>query len=318
MSFYDIPSDFVSKLTGKYESAVANEHIVFAGDSAISEIVERKVKDKTYEFQLTHLETLKKRPAKGSKEENPFAKPEPELTILDSYGPNDEFRVVFNKFPVVPNHFMIITKEFVSQNTPLSPIEINASYSILTHLKKHDRSGKNWFAFYNCGQQSGASQPHKHIQFMTLPNGYTPPIDSIANSSPAFIPSAKQEPLQDSSLPFAHYVARLPDDISDLNEDDLTMYFSSLLQRALTTLKQNGHNHISYNFCLTTKYMMVVPRASGYYKDLLGVNSCGVMGLFLCKNQELVDLVKHDGPENVLASVGLPNTSGEPTDEYHY
>ena len=55
-----------------------------------------------------------------------------------------------------------------------------ATYKILQALKNQnqnqnqnqnlDQNTENWFAFYNCGPESGASQPHKHIQFMTLPS----------------------------------------------------------------------------------------------------------------------------------------------------
>lgn len=318
MSLIEVSSNFFETLSEKYDFASKNDLVLFNGELAINELVNVQSNGKEYEYQLTLLDTLKHKPEKGNKDDNPFLKPEPELTILDNFGPNKEFKIIFNKFPVVPKHFMLVTKEFKSQDTPLSPDELIATYSILSTLKKQDKSGLNWFAFYNCGPNSGASQPHKHIQFMTLPNGYTPSGEILANTSSPFIPNDKEEPLQDPDLPYAHFLARLPDNENDLEGDDLTMYFVSLLQRALTVLKENEQDHISYNFCLTTKYMMLVPRSNGLYKNSLGINSCGAMGLFLCKSQELLDLIKHDGPENLLSEVGFPNTAGQPTDEYHY
>lgn len=314
LKLVDLPDNFFDILSEKYDAAVKGDHLLFSGDQAVKEIIEKNSKP----YQITLLETLEHRPEKGTKENNPFAKPEPELTILDQYGNDNEFKIIFNKFPVVPRHFMMITKEFKSQDTPLSPSELLAVYSILINLKKQDKSSDNWFAFFNCGPESGASQPHKHVQFLTLPENYTPNSEVIADTSAPFIPNTKQEPLQDGELLHAHFIARLPDNFHDLEEDDLTMYFTSLLQRTLTVLRQNNHNHISYNFILTTKYMMLVPRSVGKYKDQLGINSCGVMGLILCKNKQLVDLVKTDGPDAVLLGVGFPNTAGEPTDEYHY
>lgn len=313
----EVPADFYSKLTAKYEAALKDHHLVFNGESATSEIIERTVNDTTIDYQLTLLHSLQHRPENGKKEDNPFAKPEPELTILDTFGVDEEFRVVFNKFPVVPYHFMVVSKEFKLQDTPLSPTELAATFSLLKHLKKSNKA-KNWFAFYNCGPQSGASQPHKHIQFMTLPDNYVPHAELVANKSQPFIPSAKEEPLQDASVPYAHFIGRLPDDLSSLSDDDLTMYFVSLLQRTLTVLRDSGQKHISYNVVITTKYLMLVPRSSAKYEDLLGINSCGVVGLFLCKNEELLNKVKNVGPEKLLEAVGFPNTSGEGTDEYHY
>lgn len=313
---YNLPKDFYQQLTSKYEEAIENGHMKFNGESATHEVIHEKFDNSTIDVQLTHLPSLIHRPDKGDQTKNVFAEPEPELTIIDSYGPEDEFRIVFNKYPVVAKHFMIITKEYKPQTTPLSTNELIGSYTILNHLKNLNLD-ENWFAFYNCGEASGASQPHKHIQFMTLPKNFETYAEKLANTSTPFIPSVRDEPLQNGDLPFAHFVARLPDNASDLNEDDLTMYFVSLLQRALTVLRENDSNSISYNVILTTKYMMIVPRANGCYKDL-GVNSCGILGLLLCKNEELFNLVKTDGPAEIFKSVGFPNTSGQKSDEYHY
>lgn len=311
----DLPEDFVQKLYAKYQAAVDGDNLVFNGEAATKEILTETINDSSYNFELTELRSLEKRPETGNVNDNPFAKPEPELTIVPSL--DNDFRIVFNKFPVVPAHFMMVTKEFKSQNTPLSPSELTASFALLRNLKANDE-GKNWFAFYNCGPQSGASQPHKHIQFMTLPEGFTPFAETLAHKSLYFIPNEHEEPVQDPNLPFAHFVAKLPENPEELTEDILAMTFVSLLQRACTVLRDNECNHISYNFVATTEYMMVVPRASGKYKDVLGINSCGTMGLFLCKSAELVTLVRETGPTNILKELGFPTVHGQASSEYQY
>lgn len=313
---YDIPSNFYDTLDKKYQEAVKNEDIMFNGGSAINKLEQQKIGDSTFNYQITLLTSLMHRPEKGSKEKNPFEKPEKELTILDTFGPDDEFKIVFNKFPVVPRHFMMITREFKSQDSPLSPSELVGTYTLLNKVK--NESKEKWFAFYNSGPQSGASQPHKHIQFMTLPDDYKAFGEELAHTSAPFIPNQKSEPLQNKDLPFAHFVARLPPNELDLQHEDLTMYFVSLLQRCLTVLKQNGAEHISYSFIMTTDYMMLVPRSNGVYKNTIGINSCGYVGLLLCKNEETQSLVNNDGPLTILQECGFPNTSGDPVDEYHY
>lgn len=317
MSLLNLDPEFYNILYDKYETALKENHLIFNGETAIHETINRKVNGKSFQFELTLLQSLQHRPEVGNVNDNPFAKPEPELTILPSFGIKDEFRIVFNKFPVVPAHFMIVTKEFKSQDTPLSPNELVATFSVLRELKACERD-KEWFAFYNCGPESGASQPHKHIQFMTLPKGFVSFAEELANTSSPFIPNQNQEPLQDPDMPFAHFVAKLPDNPEDLTEEVLAMTFVSLLQRCLTVLKENEESHISYNFCATTKFMMLVPRSTGKFDQILGINSCGVMGLILCKDEELANLVRTTGPEIVLEAIGLPNTSGKPSDEYNY
>lgn len=311
----ELPQDFQKKLYEKYDTALKGGFLIFNGESATKEILTAELSGSPYPFELTELHSLQKRPESGSINDNPFAKPEPELTIVPSL--HEDFRVVFNKFPVVPAHFMVVTKEFKSQNTPLSPSELVVTMELLKNLKENDKE-KKWFAFYNCGPESGASQPHKHIQFMTLPEEFTPYAESLAKTSPHFIPNQFQEPLQDPNLPYAHFVARLPENTLELTEDLLAMTFVSLLQRACTVLRDNGCDHISYNFCATTEYMMIVPRSSGKYKDIFGINSCGMMGLFLCKDAELVNVVKETGPLNILKELGFPNVHGQASTEYHY
>lgn len=313
----ELKNDFCESLYKKYTSALNEKVLVFNGEAALHERMILNVANSSYSFELTELQSLQHRPEIGSVDKNPFENPEPELTIVPKFGKDNEFRIVLNKFPVVPAHFMLVTSQFKSQNTPLSPSELLSVYSVLRNLELQDKN-ENWFAFYNCGPESGASQPHKHIQFMKLPQNFEPLAEVLARTSAHFIPDQHMEPLQDPNLPFAHFLAKLPDDYKKVTEDILAMTFVSLLQRVLTVLKQNDASHISYNLLATTKYMMLVPRSSGKFKGELGINSCGFMGLFLCKNNRLVDLVKSEGPETVLSSIGFPNTAGEKSDEYHY
>lgn len=309
--------NFIDQLNDKYASAQEGNHLVFSGESANYETITSFMGGSSYAFQLIELQSLEHRPEVGTIDKNPFEKPEPELTVLSSFGDADEFRIVLNKFPVVPTHFMMITKQFKSQDTPLSPTELTSVYSILCKLKFQD-TDKKWFAFYNCGPQSGASQPHKHIQFIPLPKNYTPFTEAIANTSGPFIPNQTQEPLQDGNLPFAHFLARLPENPLEVTEEVLAMTYLSLLQRTLTVLRDSGAGHISYNCLVTTKYIMLVPRSSGKFQESLGINSCGFMGLILCKNISLAKLVKSEGPAAILGSVGFPSTVGQESDEYHY
>ncbi|EMG48060.1 hypothetical protein G210_1433 [Candida maltosa Xu316] len=317
LSDYVLPKDFYELLTSKYDTAAENKSVLFNGESAVNKIEKATIGDTTIDVQLTLLKSLMHRPETGNKESNPFLKPEPELTIIDEYGSKDkEFKVVFNKFPVVPKHFMLITKEFKSQDTPLSPNELSATYEILKTLDEQKQDdNEEWFAFYNCGPESGASQPHKHIQFMTLPSKadfkpYAGKLQTTLN------PMSKQEPAQNKDLPFAHFVVQIPDNLED--EEELSELFATVLSRTLTELRENEQSHISYNFIMTTKYLLMVPRSQGKYEDKIGINSCGFQGLFLCKNEELLKLVESEGPLTILGKVGLPNSSNKTQTEYDY
>ncbi|KAK0560649.1 bifunctional AP-4-A phosphorylase/ADP sulfurylase [Tilletia horrida] len=78
----------------------------------------------------------------------------------------DDFTVLLNKFAVLPRHFLLVTRNFVSQELPPSPRMLALAYRII--LSYPSSSSSELMAFYNCGAQSGASQPHQHIQFIAV------------------------------------------------------------------------------------------------------------------------------------------------------
>jgi ATP adenylyltransferase len=72
--------------------------------------------------------------------------------------------------------------------------------------------GKPYFSFFNCGAKSGASQPHKHVQFLPTLQGFGgPPIERVArgiklaNECASFVPVTFIHPL--FRLPITHYQA---------------------------------------------------------------------------------------------------------------
>ena len=96
--------------------------------------------------------------------------------------PFDEptYNLVLNKYPVIPHHFILTTKEYREQTDMLDEDDLAMAYSCL----------KSWepgrlFAFFNSGEHSGASQRHRHIQFLPVEDmqkdcedgGWVPLID---------------------------------------------------------------------------------------------------------------------------------------------
>jgi sulfate adenylyltransferase (ADP) / ATP adenylyltransferase len=76
--------------------------------------------------------------------------------------------LVLNKFAIVPEHFILATKEFKEQTHLLEEDDLGVAYACLQTWRDH---GRELFAFFNSGEHSGASQPHRHIQFL--------PVDSM-------------------------------------------------------------------------------------------------------------------------------------------
>lgn len=66
--------------------------------------------------------------------------------------------LVLNKFNVVPHHCLVITRQFENQSDPLNARDLAAAQRVLAAMPQ------GGLAFYNCGEHSGRSQPHKHMQ----------------------------------------------------------------------------------------------------------------------------------------------------------
>jgi ATP adenylyltransferase len=107
------------------------------------------------------------RPEGGKNPINPFLQP-PEALLIADVGYASSHILVLNKFAIVPEHFILATKEFKEQIHLLEENDLGAAYAC---LRAYADRGKELFAFFNSGKHSGASQPHRHIQFL--------PVDSM-------------------------------------------------------------------------------------------------------------------------------------------
>ncbi|KAF3916222.1 ADP-sulfurylase [Arthrobotrys entomopaga] len=124
-------------------------------------------------------------PPNPTSKSNPFLPPNPALYITSI--PRNHF-IVLNKFPVIPGHFILATNDFQQQSHPLAIGDMEAILSVLktwdsynndhnddndTHspsldLTQEAREHQALYGFFNSGRESGASQPHRHVQFIPL------------------------------------------------------------------------------------------------------------------------------------------------------
>lgn len=69
-------------------------------------------------------------------------------------------------------------------------------------------------AFYNCGPESGRSQPHKHMQVVPLPfmdgQEAQPPVHALVLHAAAAAAVAASEVFPVRGLPYQCYAALLP------------------------------------------------------------------------------------------------------------
>ncbi|KAI8060552.1 HIT-like domain-containing protein [Gongronella butleri] len=257
-------------------------------------------KDHGIEFQINYVPTLAKKPVpssihpeKGKKPVNPFLNPDPGL-IVQSY---DHYHLLLNKFCVVPYHLLIVTKEFQDQSQPLLPPDLLIAWR--TMQEAYTTPG---LIFYNCGDESGASQQHKHVQLIPLDGkGIQPPIQALFNK----IDNPKHGEIYSlNELPFVHVLLLLDAKVLENKDDEIVeeylgeMFFGLLdamfQQLRIADPERPRGTKASYNFIMTSRYMMLVPRRAecGVLKSSSGnvlrlsMNSMSFAGFLLAKTRE--------------------------------
>lgn len=126
---------------------------------------------------------------------------------------------------------------------------------------------KRLFAFFNSGDASGASQPHRHLQFLPVESmrqdecgSWEPLVDRCSEAQEVGSSGCRQL----GQLPFANFVIPIPPNPSATT---LHAMYLSLYRAAVKAAKggsesasAEGPAVISYNLGLTESSMMICPR----------------------------------------------------------
>jgi len=223
----------------------------------------------------------------------------------------EDYVVLLNKYSVVAQHFLLVTKEFRSQASPLSPPDLVQTYLLLAAARK---ARHNLFAFYNCGDNSGASQAHKHVQFIPLEDEDGPPIEYLARSVKLETPDT---PFALTKLAYANHVFRFPDRLYTYSpeklEPVLAQAFLALLDLVISTIRHDPEypaGKPSYNVVITLEHMHLIPRRQEEHVlaetgDKLSVNALAFAGMMLVKSERELEAVKTEGVGKILRAVAL-------------
>lgn len=231
---------------------------------------------------------------------DPFLPPEPDLTV----GPvGDRHLAVLNKFNVVDEHLLIVTRDFAEQESLLDAADLAA---LAFALGEYPALG-----FYNGGAVAGASQRHKHLQVVALPLSggdrsvpLAPLFDAVgARGDVATVPG----------LPFRHAFLRLAASLSGQPTADaavlLAAYRRLLAAVGIDGVARDGERFQSapYNLLVTTGWMLVVPRRVEHAGPI-SVNALGYAGSLFARDSAELGLIRRTGPLRILAEVGFPPT----------
>jgi sulfate adenylyltransferase (ADP) / ATP adenylyltransferase len=232
--------------------------------------------------------------------------------------------IILNKYPVVPEHLVIVTREFLSQLSPMDVDDLGILYTIVQQV--------HGVGFYNCGLASGASQPRRHMQFFSFENLFSVvnkdgskslsklPFDAAVETyrSQSNYKDSVGSPFEIPGIPYPHRVCMLGNDVkmatpfkkglllheyytkslkqiqtSNGDSSSSSTSISSMADIGAAAIPPTPHPHesISHNVILTPEYLLVVPRQIPEWEGV-SVNSLGYAGLFLVKGTALESLQK--------------------------
>jgi len=251
---------------------------------------------------------------------NPFLPPDKDLVVCHL---SSTHSLVLNKYNIVPHHALIITREFVPQEEPLTAADFSATWQVMHAMP---RGGLSYF---NRGPVSGASQPHKHIQIVPLPLNSSlvnSDNDDVLVQDPPFWPAIAEATAGKptgidgvtsvSSFPFVNFVARI-DSTASVNDtgEMLAKTHAILVDLAFKAATKKSDSsqlpaaadiisNFSYNTIATKQFIMVVPRS----KEGSGPLSCNAMafaGSFFVRGTDELAFIKEKGPFKILQDVGI-------------
>ncbi|KIM69788.1 hypothetical protein SCLCIDRAFT_1172347 [Scleroderma citrinum Foug A] len=313
------PSEIITSIPEKYQSALSSTELRFFP----SEI--HKVEDFGVEFEVRLCPALQEKlepkaearatSAAATGKPKPFLPPySPNLYVgdlaLEDEDGTSEYIVLLNKFSVVPHHFLLVTKEFQPQTSPLFPSDLVQIYQLLLAARQENR---HFIAFYNCGPNSGASQSHKHVQFIEVANG-GPPVEKLTRTANLEVSG---KPFAIPSLPYANHVYRLPALSTDSTPAELRRILFppllSLLDLVISTVRHDPDYPSglpSYNIIMTLEHIHMIPRWHETYiledsDTTINVNSLGYAGMLLAKSNSELEQIKKVGPGKILRGVGV-------------
>ncbi|CAK7265984.1 bifunctional AP-4-A phosphorylase/ADP sulfurylase [Sporothrix epigloea] len=293
-------------------------------------------------FQLRFAPSLANKPKSAgdktdkakSKPFDPFADPPPGLLILPKVGDSggSTHRLVLNKFAISQDHSILATSDFRPQTHLLEASDLAAAYAC---VEAYHQQGEELYVFYNSGANSGASQPHRHLQLLPvariqegLPKG-SQFGEACGETTGGTL--VDQLAWTSAELPIVVATVRLPDSSSVsaslLYETYLRLYRQGCAAAANTsamidagetvdtTAEERGTipARMSYNLALTRKSMAIIPRAAEGSAvtpdgDMLSLNGTVLAGTALVKSEAEWDALRSDPSllENVLLQIGVP------------
>jgi ATP adenylyltransferase len=241
---------------------------------------------------LARKEQAKKK-KKADKSFNPFLPYEEDLFVGEL---SPTHICLLNKYNVIDNHVLLVTREYEEQDNWLNLADFQAMWTCLAQI--------DGLGFYNGGKIAGSSQPHKHLQLAPFPwveEVKQTPLDVA-------ISLAHLPPKQICHLPpfdFQHALITFDFELGEA-QTALGYYYQLLDKLELIDVKPEAIQQTApYNLLITRRWMLIVPRTLEKYQSI-SVNSLGFAGALLVRHLEQLKDLKASTPLKILQSIALP------------
>ncbi|WP_420555163.1 hypothetical protein [Neptuniibacter marinus] len=233
-------------------------------------------------FHVRILENLQNKPTPDSSlaklnqsKPDPFLPHEKALFVTNI---GDKHKCLLNKYNVVDEHLLLVTQAFEEQNTALNKNDFYALHRCLCAAPA--------LAFYNSGKTAGASQTHKHLQLIKVPET----VEQLIAFNPQLSKLHDEVPRELDSLPFRHAALALPKDIfteEKIQNGDGAAQLQNFYNRLRMTLgiEKDGEKIASaYNLLLSHHWMLMVPRTGENFSGV-SLNALAFSGSILVKSE---------------------------------
>ena len=222
---------------------------------------------------------------------NPFLNPDPELTV----GPiGTEHVVILNKFPLCERHLVLARRAFEEQLLPLAHSDFAALAEIMREA--------GGIGLYNGGTAAGASQRHKHVQWMP---------DTEGNASLRLFAAGLPTDLSEHgvarhpALPMQHAFVR----VRCGQGVPVEVAAGSLLEgfrRACDTLQlKPGADGLlpPCNLLIHDGWLLMLPRSQECFEGI-SISAVCFGGTLYTRQREQIESIRRVGPLQALAAVG--------------
>ncbi len=233
---------------------------------------------------------------------DPFAKEHCSKIYIESL--SETHALLYNKFPLVPFHVLVVTKEFEKQMSLISEADFEAALKVMKAL--------DCFVFFNGGPNAGASQEHKHLQaipYSSFPN-QTIPLDALIAASKS--PAEDSEDVEYTTIPpfkFKHVLCKFRVSILfDLSYGNISKRAKLLHNIYSDCLKRLNNEDLgtAYNFILTKHWLFMVLRKCEVALNMVKINAVGFTGSFAVRSDQEYEFIRRQDPINILRSVTFP------------